>query len=642
VTAKEVLVENIKMVQRPKMREMRAMRVPMYEVVFFKGLYVYPNECANLSWIRNLDETTFVEQRLKNTLKWREGKVVQAYDALELAAAEVARQWPEDSNDVARTRAGHRAEEHSIAVAAGAVYSLVDSQFNRWPVVLRLGTPEGREYSETLENMQANFLETLLIWVRVRLPGTAGLAVNGRIFHVVTPSGRWYTHDRKREEIQVAVKGPHALTWHEDLTHLLLTPDGLDSVTKGVGLNRNTRTMPTSLYDTRTKTVITMTEPTEYVALSYCWTQWSKEKLQAELEQVATVTGIIRVWIDQRRINQDDPVEKAREIAKMGDYYKGASLTVILAPDCTPGDVLTCKLDNEVLLFPMDRSMNWKECKWNTRVWTLQGARLSPNATVKTRDGYVNLWTLEQVTQAMDAGAKSWHPHRSEVLPTYIFRAAKKDWKSFLCSYDPNSLGVKTRHELELNYWQICQLLWKRRCDDSRDRLLGVSSIVKGIMVNEIAAMTEDEMVDYLVTKSVIPPITLLSNHPSKRAGRCWSADKLEQVEGQVRGYRSYGELMTWDYEGQITPLGAEIIAVAVTLETWDGTLVVTHRGKKIGVCKAGEEVTQEAILMLEGFRAGRTILWGEKTGPNRWHKTAAGLMDPQDKLPSGELWIVG
>jgi hypothetical protein len=51
-------------------------------------------------------------------------------------------------------------------------------------------------------------------------------------------------------------------------------------------------------------------------------------------------------------------------------------------------------------------------------------------------------------------------------------------------------------------------------------------------MVNEIAAMTGVGMVDYLVTKSVIPPITLLSNHPSKRAGRCWSVDKLEQVEG--------------------------------------------------------------------------------------------------------------
>ncbi|KAI8629846.1 hypothetical protein F5Y19DRAFT_429863 [Xylariaceae sp. FL1651] len=631
------------MANRPKMR---AMRVPMFETVFFKGLFTYPEERKNLSWIRNLDETTFVEERLGNTSEWREGRVLLAYEALALAAAEVARIWPEDSKDVARTKAGHRAEEHSIAVAAGAVYSLVDSQFSRWPAELRLGTPEGREFSETLENMQANFLETLLMWVRVRLPGSAGLAVNGKVFHVVTPSGRWYTHDRKRREIQFDVKGPHALTWHEDPTHLLLTPDGLDSITKGVGLNRNTRTIPTSLYDTRTKTVITLTEPTEYVALSYCWDQWSKEKLRAELEQVATVTGITRVWIDQWCINQDDPVEKAREIAKMGDYYEGASLTVILAPDCTPGDVLAGKLDSEVLLFPycrMDGPMNWKECKWNTRVWTLQEARLSPNATVKTRDGYVNLWTLEQVTQALNAGARSWHPHRSEELPTYIFWAAKKTRKSFLCSYNRNPLGVKTRHELELNYWQICQLLRKRHCDDSRDRLLGVSSIVKGIVVNEIAAMTEDEMVDYLVTKSVIPPITLLSNHPSKRAGRCWSADKLEQVEDQVARYQSYEKLMRWDYKGrQITPLGAEIIGIAVTLERWDGTLVVTHRGKKIGVCKAGEEVTQEAILMLEGFGAGRTILWGEKTGQNRWHKTAAGLMNPQDVLPSGELWIVG
>jgi hypothetical protein len=100
---------------------------------------------------------------------------------------------------------------------------------------------------------------------------------------------------------------------------------------------------------------------------------------------------------------------------------------------------------------------------------------------------------------------------------------------------------------------------------------------------------------------------------------------------------------MTWDYKGrQITALGAEISGIAVTLERWDRTLVVTYRGKKIGVCKAGKKVTRGALLMLEGFWAGRILLWGEKTGQNRWHKTALGLMDPQDKIPSGELWIVG
>ncbi|KAI1178886.1 hypothetical protein F4777DRAFT_536060 [Nemania sp. FL0916] len=490
--------------------------------------------------------------------------------------------------------------------------------------------------------MEANFLPTLLMWIRVRLPGTAGL-VSGKIFHVVTQLERWYTFDRIRGEVQFAVRDPHALTWHEGPTHLLLTRNGLDSITNAIGLERNTKTIPTSLYNARTKTVITLTEPTEYVALSYCWAQWSKEELQAELEQVATATGIDRVWIDRWCINQDDPLAKAHEIGNIGEYYKGASLTVILAPDCTPRNVLAGKLDNEVLLFPAFPRMNWKECKWNTRVWTLQEARLSPNATVKTQDGFVNLWTLEEVTIALDAGAQVWYSHRTKVPPRYIFRDKERRPDSVLCSYNWNSPVVRVESDTELNYWEICRLLQKRHCGETRDRLLGVSSIVKGIMASEMAAMTEDEMVDYLVTRSVIPPITLLSNQPSKRSGRSWSMDKLQQLESRIAEYQSYDDLIKWNYTGQITPLGAEIKGIAVTFEKWDGISVVIYDGRKIGVCEAGEEATQEAILMLEGSRAGKALLWGERTGQNRWRKTAIGQMDPQSEgTYRDELWIVG
>jgi hypothetical protein len=626
---------------------MLAMRKPMQEPVFTSEIYGYPEQRCNLSWTRSMPETTFVIERLQNMSNWREGKVLEAFEALELAAAEVARRWPKDSMGWERTKAGHGAEEHAIAVAAAAVYSLVDSQYSRQPAELRLGTPEGREFSETLENMQVNFLETLLTWAAVRLPGTAGLGVNGNIIHIVTRSGRWYCLNRKRGEVEFSIKGPHALTWHKDLTHLLLTPDGLDSVTKAVGLKKNTGTMPTSLYDTCNRTVTIVSEPTEYVALSYCWAQWSKEKLEVELEQVAAVTGITKIWIDQWCIDQDDPDDKERQIVKMGDYYEGASLTVILAPDCTPGEVLTGKLANEVMLFPWFgrtriNCMNWKECKWNTRVWTLQEARLSRNAIVKTRDGYVNLWTLEKITEVMKTWPWSWNPGQSKTLPKYIFAAPEKTRESFLCSYNPNEPRVKSGNELKLNYWQICQLLRKRQCIDSRDRLLGVSSLVKGLTSSNIAAMTEDEMVDYLVTRSVIPPVTLQSNPASKRTGRCWSADKLRQVEDMIANFKSYEELVTWRYTGRITSLGAEFIGTDVMLETWDGIQVVTCCGKKIGTCKAGGEATQEAVLILEGPGAGITILWGQKTGQNCWHKTAVGQMYPQGPTPSGELWTVG
>ena len=83
---------------------------------------------------------------------------------------------------------------------------------------------------------------------------------------------------------------------------------------------------------------------------------------------------------------------------------------MILAPDCTPGDVLTGTLENEPMLFLCFgrargiNSMNGKDFKGKTRVWTLQEARLSLNVIVKIRDGCVNLWTLENITEVMDTG----------------------------------------------------------------------------------------------------------------------------------------------------------------------------------------------------------------------------------------------
>ncbi len=38
--------------------------------------------------------------------------------------------------------------------------------------------------------------------------------------------------------MEVGIKGPHAFTWHEDLIHLLPTPDGLDCITKAVSLRK--------------------------------------------------------------------------------------------------------------------------------------------------------------------------------------------------------------------------------------------------------------------------------------------------------------------------------------------------------------------------------------------------------------------
>ena len=115
----------------------------MYEPVFTQAIHAQPEQRYSFSWANEMPETALVKKRLQNMSNWREGKVLQALRALELAAAEVARKWPEDSMGLRKTMAGPRGEEHAIAVATAAVNGLVDSQSNKPPAELRLGTPEG-------------------------------------------------------------------------------------------------------------------------------------------------------------------------------------------------------------------------------------------------------------------------------------------------------------------------------------------------------------------------------------------------------------------------------------------------------------------------------------------------------------------
>ncbi|KAI8270081.1 hypothetical protein K4K58_012267 [Colletotrichum sp. SAR11_239] len=74
--------------------------------------------------------------------------------------------------------------------------------------------------------------------------------------------------------------------------------------------------------------------PTEYMALSYVWTQHpDREGLRRTVQEAMRHTGVGHVWIDALCVKQDDPSDLAREIPKMGLYYEKAAGVLAVVPE---------------------------------------------------------------------------------------------------------------------------------------------------------------------------------------------------------------------------------------------------------------------------------------------------------------------
>lgn len=161
----------------------------------------------------------------------------------------------------------------------------------------------------------------------------------------------------------------------------------LENVTQTAVLSckqRRATVHPPRLYDTQARTVVAGLGVSHYIALSYCWDEWSNdESLRRTLASLSQRLGIRHFWVDRWCIDQDSGEDKAREIPQMRDYYRGASACVVLVGPhakpfgCVPQQTGVILSASQQLRLNKDGLRMVFASRWASRVWTMQEALMS-------------------------------------------------------------------------------------------------------------------------------------------------------------------------------------------------------------------------------------------------------------------------
>lgn len=174
---------------------------------------------------------------------------------------------------------------------------------------------------------------------------------------------------------------PHDLALHESWCK------NIESATQTAVLScqhRRSTVHPPRLYDTQARAVVDGVDVSHYIALSYCWDEWSNElSLRQTLLSLSQRLGIRYFWVDRWCIDQDSGDDKAREIPRMRDYYRGASACVVLVGPhakpfgCLPQQTGVILSASQQLRLNKDGLRSVFASRWASRVWTMQEALMS-------------------------------------------------------------------------------------------------------------------------------------------------------------------------------------------------------------------------------------------------------------------------
>lgn len=161
----------------------------------------------------------------------------------------------------------------------------------------------------------------------------------------------------------------------------------IENVTQAAVLSckhRRSTVHPPRLYDTQTSTVVGGVGVSHYIALSYCWDEWGNDvSLRSTLASMSQRLGIRHLWVDRWCIDQDNGNDKAREIPRMRDYYRGASACVVLVGphakrfSCVPQQTGVILSASQQLRLNKDGLRSVFASRWASRVWTMQEALMS-------------------------------------------------------------------------------------------------------------------------------------------------------------------------------------------------------------------------------------------------------------------------
>lgn len=266
------------------------------------------------------------------------------------------------------------------------------------------------------------------------------------------------------------------------------------------------------LLDLKQNCVVEMAAPPSYVCLSYVWGSAPVFKTtKANLAQMKLVKSLNRagneiprsirdairvtktlgeryLWVDSMCIVQDDDVDKGQQISMMGEIYKRASLTLVIAG----GDHANCgisgmskggrnikqnvaHLSNDLSLVQLladgNRAVN--KAAWNTRGWTYQERILSLRCLFFTDDTVY----FQCQKAAWSEDFKAEHPAMTVCAPMLNIRL----------SLDGNPAKVIPRDEYNLvthrrpYFYEYCRLVKNytmRKMSYTSDRIPGFQAVL--------------------------------------------------------------------------------------------------------------------------------------------------------------------
>ncbi|KAH6713261.1 heterokaryon incompatibility protein-domain-containing protein [Leptodontidium sp. MPI-SDFR-AT-0119] len=212
----------------------------------------------------------------------------------------------------------------------------------------------------------------------------------------------------------------------------------------------------------------------KYTALSYVWGDAKERKeilvdgtrlditasLDLALRHVRDPVKVIRVWADGICINQQDVLERNKQVAQMGLIYEIANHTIIFLGLATEQSDILIRAVNSVGLLSkeMDReiSLDYNQLNkafidilnypWFTRVWTLQELVLSADpwiqcGSLRCRWGVFGKYIPWRKTSAMEDGMQSLrdlngfrasHLHEKYNPSAYETHTVEKDAEALL------------------------------------------------------------------------------------------------------------------------------------------------------------------------------------------------------------------
>ncbi|KAJ2977966.1 hypothetical protein NUW58_g7643 [Xylaria curta] len=167
-----------------------------------------------------------------------------------------------------------------------------------------------------------------------------------------------------------------------------------------------------TVVDCQTKSKVSLPRSGQYLALSYRWGQppecddpWAVSAAPRTVQDAMALTlrlGFRYLWVDRHCIDQNDEVNKARDLAIMDHIYENATLTIVAmagsddtyglsgvgtVPIVSRNEPSQASLAGRTLLsLSPDILTSVKKSEWSTRAWTFQEALLSRRCLLFTPD----------------------------------------------------------------------------------------------------------------------------------------------------------------------------------------------------------------------------------------------------------------